>query len=725
MVAAALAVPVGTTTQVDAPGGVYARISPTEVVLGNTAVERRWSRASAVTTALADKRPGGRTWTQGTPDFRLQLLGLDLVSSAGFRVAAARAAQMPGGGLRLTMDLQPVLAPPGLAVTRTVELRPGIAGMRSQTTLRPALGLVLGGATLEELRTGHTATTLHALRAGADWREPGWTGPDLKIGDPHAGTWRDTRRAARGAPVAAAGQWLSAADGARSAVLVAEANDQPSVRVAHDGSTASVRLEYARDVILLGPFEEQAHVENPTDLPVGRVRTVRPGGTLALPAVFTGVARDPADEAWQVHRHLQAQGSGSFRREVVFNSNGTDDDVISTGAKDDMDLATVQEVAPRARRLGVETFVLDDGWQARSGDWEPDSPAHREPRGTPPRFPDDRFDAVRQAIAPMRLGLWMSPLHFHPSSRAVREHPGWVCAPLGHALALVNALDPDSGSNEAGIGQFGAAALPHVERRIREAITEWGVSYFKFDFLAWLDCLGQGDLYALHDAFVAMLDRLRADHPHVTFQIDETNDYRLFPYESVLRGPSWFQNGSPDVPRLLHNLWNLSPYVPAATLGQHVLGAKGWEDHPVGTLMAAALPSHITVFSDLREIPDEVLDAAAPWTAWYRAHHRLLDGVTLPLLEDPLARRWTALQSWDPDAGRGALLAFRQDDARDAVRVALQGVPPNRTFDVRAIPSEQHVATVTSAQLSAGLEVHAAPRGAVALAIRPQGETTP
>ena len=52
-----------------------------------------------------------------------------------------------------------------------------------------------------------------------------------------------------------------------------------------------------------------------------------------------------------------------------------------------MDIATVREVAPIARRLGVDTFILDDGWQAISGDWQPDSPQYPEPRydGTPGR----------------------------------------------------------------------------------------------------------------------------------------------------------------------------------------------------------------------------------------------------------------------------------------------------------------------------------------------------
>src|SRR5205823_5007517 len=80
-------------------------------------------------------------------------------------------------------------------------------------------------------------------------------------------------------------------------------------------------------------------------------------------------------------------------------------------------------------------------------------------------------------------------------------------------------------------------AYPHIESRIRDAIDNWGARYFKFDFMVWLDCAGQNDLYQQHDAFVAMLDRLRRDHPNVVLQTDETNDYRLFPFESTLRGP--------------------------------------------------------------------------------------------------------------------------------------------------------------------------------------------
>jgi hypothetical protein len=191
----------------------------------------------------------------------------------------------------------------------------------------------------------------------------------------------------------------------------------------------------------------------------------------------------------------------------------------------------------------------------------------------------------------------------------------------------------------------------------------------------------------------------------VTFEIDETNDYRLFPFESVSRGPSWFQNGSPEVHQLLHNLWNLSPYVPAFSLGQHFLGGRAWERYPVDTVMAAALPSHLTFFSDLRHVPSSVIEQARPWTDFYKARRELFTQLLYPLVADPLERGWTALQSWDPEKGQGALLVFRQASTDDRHTIALENVPPGRTFKLLSGPSETLVGQFTSQQLSEGIEV--------------------
>jgi hypothetical protein len=325
----------------------------------------------------------------------------------------------------------------------------------------------------------------------------------------------------------------------------------------------------------------------------------------------------------------------------------------------------------------------------------------------------------------MELGLWMSPMHFHPRSSTYTGHPDWSCKPVGDATGAISLLQPSGGSNDAGLGTWSAdpALMDHVQARIQTAIDDWGVRYFKFDFLVWLDCVGENDLYEYKEAFLAMLDELIARNPGVTFEIDETNDYRLFPFDSVTRGPSWFQNGSPTPDRLLHNVWNLSPFVPAYSLGQHFLGGNQFNKYPVDTLMAAALPTHLTFFSDLRRIPERVIDEARPWIDFYKAHRDHFSKMTYPLLDDPLDGGWTALQPWDPEEGVGALLAFRQGSGDATASIPLRNVPEGMTFDLFEAPTGAKIGTVTSEQLTAGLEITIPSQdGARVLLIQPAEE---
>jgi hypothetical protein len=279
-------------------------------------------------------------------------------------------------------------------------------------------------------------------------------------------------------------------------------------------------------------------------------------------------------------------------------------------------------------------------------------------------------------------------------------------------------LTPDDGSNEAGLGVWGTGYLDFLEARLRQAIEDWDVKLFKFDFLVWLDCAGQNDLYGMHDRFLALIDELRADYPDVAFAIDETNDYRLFPFESTLRGPTWFTNGGPSVAQVLHNTWTMSPWIPARALGQKML--TGTQRKDVATSVAATLLNEQMITEDLRDPAwtDALVAEARRWVDWGKAHREdHLSGVTYPLLADPLANTWTALQSWDPEERRGALLAFRQDDTRERTSVALQNVPDG-DYEVRRAPDDALVGTFTAAQLREGIEVAAPADGAVVLTVR-------
>jgi hypothetical protein len=243
-------------------------------------------------------------------------------------------------------------------------------------------------------------------------------------------------------------------------------------------------------------------------------------------------------------------------------------------------------------------------------------------------------------------------------------------------------------------------------------IEVYGARYFKFDFLVWTDCVGLEpvDIYGYRDSFVAMIDRLQRDHPEVTYGIDETNDYRLFPYESVARGPSWFQNGTPEASQLLHNLWNLAPFVPGFSLGQHALGnSEELAARGVDSLMAVALGSHITFWSEIDTQLTAVQRAQVRrWTDFYKQNRDTLTSVTYPLLEDPLRGRWTALQPWNPDAGRGWLLAYRQDAPNATQRIPLRGIRAGNytlTLVDPATGSESGLGTFDAATLRSGVDI--------------------
>lgn len=745
---------------VDTPNGggsTYADIDQDgDVRLGNGIVERRWSAAPFETTAIEDRRTG--VVTGSSPDLRLTLPGGQELTSRDLELVDVDTQRLDRGGLRLTMTLAPAagaLLPDGRVltgtVTREVTVFPGIAGFETRTTV--ALPVAFSGYSLDEVAVGSdAAATAQAFNAGYDWRgsdTPDWEPQVDTTGSAHTGDHRVTTTGAVGEPIDASAQWLSVAldeDRDARAFVVAQRVNYDSTHVGYDGATAGAHVDLADDLVYLGPFEGEIHTDNPTPAPV-RLRTAAPDRPLTLETAFLGFATDADDEPWQHDRYLREQRWRGWRvGEVTFNSNGVDTNRISTGAKDDMDLAEVERQAAVARRLGVETFILDDGWQAASGDWCPDSADCPEPRGMfPDRFPDDEFRAVRGLLAgepgdedDMRLGLWMSPMHFNPGSDAYQDNPEWACTPLGDGLAGYTALQPDSGSNEAGLGTWnplarslgatelagsGQRLIDHIESRIARAITTYGSDYFKFDFLAWIDCVdraGDGvDAYEYREAFVAMLDRLGAAYPDVTFQIDETNDYRLFPFESVARGPSWYANGSPTVDQALHNLWLLAPYVPGATLGQDALG-RDRRRFDVGYVMAAALGSHITFFDDLPQLETEIgadgIAEARRWIDLYTRERDRFTSMAYPLLDDPLGgSTWTALQPWDLDAQRGALMVFRQDADGDERLVPLRGIVGDGSYVLREALTGATVGTFPAEELRAGVTVALPDRNSAAV----------
>ena len=100
----------------------------------------------------------------------------------------------------------------------------------------------------------------------------------------------------------------------------------------------------------------------------------------------------------------------------------------------DHDLAKLPGLAELAARVGVERFVLDDGWfggrrhdRAGFGDWWVS--AEVWPDGLTPLV--DRVHELG-----MQFGLWFEPEMVNPDSDLYREHPDWILQSGGRVPIL-------------------------------------------------------------------------------------------------------------------------------------------------------------------------------------------------------------------------------------------------------------------------------------------------
>ncbi|HVV76105.1 MAG TPA: alpha-galactosidase [Mycobacteriales bacterium] len=672
-------------------GSAYVQIAADHVVIGDGRVERTWSIAggSVQTTSLTG--PDGTDWAKPGADFSLDigLASVTTSSTSGWKLAKVTAVEKPNTvGIDFSYDLIDAALPSGVTLERDVRLQPGEAAMSITSTLRTAVApLRIPSYTLDQITPRRAASKQEVIRyrEGSDWRN------DFRVVSHPAGSFDRE------------GETLRVGNDS-GFFLVSQRRGGLASRAQHTAAGAdAIGVDWARDLFDAGPLltdpPSYNTIGNPAYPVPLRARLVVPGETLRLGTAWTGAYAGP---------HGKGENSAAAAFEAAFpwridrtiGANSFHPWGHGTG----MSGLNLRKQIDAARRLGVERFMLDDQWQGgaggESGDWHFD----------PSRFPDRNHDGVPDFVTylhahGMQLGLWMSPVEFNMKSVTYAKHPTWACAPLGD----VTAQDPD----DAGLGVWDATNpgfqnyLVHVVDRL---VTAYDVKEFKFDFMAWLDCPPH-DYADYEDAFVSMVKRMERRHPDVTFELDETNDQRLWPFESESLGPSWFDNNHDhhiaQVSELLHDLWSAAPWMPTQTLGLGSLDANALaEQRSVSYLMPLALLSHVTFWADFTKLTPAQQREVRWWNHWYAENRDGIGPLDYELTKmDPADdKNWLVLEpSHD---GNAYVFAFRQAGTHNSVRVALAGLRAKAHYVLTDVRTHHVVAAASGRSLMRGLRIH-------------------
>ncbi|QIP83481.1 alpha-galactosidase [Streptomyces sp. Tu 2975] len=235
-----------------------------------------------------------------------------------------------------------------------------------------------------------------------------------------------------------------------------------------------------------------------------------PGGTYTSP-VFAGLRSDGgfggASRAWHAWQLAHVIPDAGQVRPVLYNS------WEATG----FDISHQQQaaLARRAAAMGVELFVVDDGWFGRRtgdrsglGDWTPN----------PDRFPDGLGPLAAEVHAlGMQFGLWVEPEMVNEDSDLYRAHPDWVQHHPGRTRAEFR--------NQLVLNLAREDVRAYLWEQLDTLLSGTPVDYVKWDFnRCFTDAGWPGEpypqkLWTEHvEGFYGLLDRLRAAHPTVAFE---------------------------------------------------------------------------------------------------------------------------------------------------------------------------------------------------------------
>jgi alpha-galactosidase len=344
----------------------------------------------------------------------------------------------------------------------------------------------------------------------------------------------------------------------------------------------------------------------------------------------------------------------------------------------DHDLETLTRLATTAAELGVERFVLDDGWfhgrrddHAGLGDWHVDADVW--PDGLKPL--SDRVHALG-----MQFGLWFEPEMVNPDSDLARQHPEWLLREspsLEWRHQFVLDLSRDD-------------VVAHLLDRLDRVISENGVDFVKWDHNRDLHAaIGAGGARRVHAhtlGFYRLLDELRRRHPLLEIESCASGGARADLGVLARTDRVWASDCNDPIERQQIQRWTQT-LLPPELIGAHIGPTESHTTHRHADFSfraVTALFGHAGLEWDLAATKTEERTAIAAWAALYRELRGLLhSGVTVR--GDDVDRGALLHGIVRPDGGEAVFAWVRVQTSATAstARVPIPGLDPTSSYRVR------------------------------------------
>lgn len=351
------------------------------------------------------------------------------------------------------------------------------------------------------------------------------------------------------------------------------------------------------------------------------------------------------------------------------------------------DLGVLTELADSAAELGVERFVLDDGWfrnrrndHAGLGDWFVDEGLW--PKGLTPLI-----DVVKSRG--MQFGLWVEPEMISIDSDVAREHPEWISGPV--ARRDDSSRVPLEWRFQQVIDLVNPDAWQYVYDRIHALLTENTIDYLKWDQNRDLLEMGHESAPSAHAQTLAayrLYDALKAAHPAVEIESCSSGGGRVDLGILQRTDRVWASDCNDALERVTIQRWT-SAVIPPELMGSHIgprTSHTTARTHDLSFRAITALFGHFGMEWDIRQVVGEEREELRSVIALYKQYRDLIHfGTTVNAdLADP-SLTLHGVVAKDSATALFALTAVSTSFSEQPGRIAIPGLDPELNYRVRLI----------------------------------------
>lgn len=352
----------------------------------------------------------------------------------------------------------------------------------------------------------------------------------------------------------------------------------------------------------------------------------------------------------------------------------------------DYDEAKLLSLAECAKDLGIEMFVLDDGWfrnrnsdHTGLGSWEVDEA----------KFPQGIGHFTKQLHAMGLLaGIWIEPEMVSPGTEIWDKHPEWVIHEEGR--------DIHPGRHQYVLDYSNPDVIDHIFAKLDAVFSQAEIDYVKWDMNRTMSDIysmtlqNQGELMHRYILGVySLYERLTAKYPKVLFESCASGGARFDPGMLYYAPQCWTSDDTDGYERQKIQ-YGTSFVYPVSSMGSHVSAVPNHQLHRTVPLHTRANTAYFGTFGyelDLTKLSDEEKEEVRKQTAFMKENRHLFQYGTFWRLQSPFESNETVWMTVSDDRSHAVLGYYRclQEVNTGYRRVCLAGLDPDRLYHVSGL----------------------------------------